>query len=282
MVLSLSCSKKSTNGDTDGIANSEFVIKVPSEIPTIKMAIEVANPGDTILIADGIYSGLNNRDIVISSKSIVIKSENGAGKTIIDCGGDSLDYHFGFEIRNRGSNGTIIDGITIKNGYNIQAGAIFFSSSSPVIKNCVFVNNRATISGGAVKCKGSSPSFINCTFANNRALSGAAIFLIATSQPTFENCIIAFSKDSEAIRCNESSSVPTLSCCNIFSNEGGDWIDCLLVQFNSQSNLNGNMSQNPLFCDTMNGNFALMPSSSCNAGNNSCNQLIGALESGCN
>jgi predicted outer membrane repeat protein len=280
----LGCSEHTVDSDSsdDEVpTNVDRVIRVPSQAATIQQAIDQAEDGDTVLLADGIYTSKENRDLVISSKSIVIKSENGPEKTIIDCQGGDDEFHFGFEIRNRGSNNTVIEGITIRNGYDMHSGAIFFSASSPTLINCVFADNTALTSGGAIKCKGSSPRFINCTFVNNTSPSGASVFLLATSQPIFENCIIAFSRFGEAILCNENSSFANLTCSNLFSNEGGDWIDCLTEQFDSKLTINGNISADPEFCDIESGNYSLLSSSPCKAENNSCNLNIGAVITEC-
>ena len=54
--------------DDDGIAN----------FSVIQDAVDAANPGDTVVVRDGIYS-----ENVVVNKSLIIKSVNGAGKTIV-------------------------------------------------------------------------------------------------------------------------------------------------------------------------------------------------------
>ncbi len=279
-IISTSCTEhRLDNQEIDGPTTGR-VIHVPADQANLANALSSAVNGDTILLADGIYSGDDNRDLIISSKSVVIKSENGPAYTKINIGGDSLDNHFGLEIKYAASSNIIIDGITFKNGYSIQAGAIRFFSTSPVIKNCIFTSNSAIVSGGAIRCKGSSPQFINCTFVNNKSPVGASLMLIANSQPTLTNCIIAYSQIGESIRCNDNTSIPILYCCNIFDNEGGDWSGCLENQFDSLTNLNGNIMIDPMFCD-IEGSLYLSDSSVCLPDNNSCSVLIGALASNC-
>ena len=54
------------------------VIHVPIDQPTIQSGIDAAKDGDTVLIAEGIYSGEGNVNIDFIGKQITVKSENGA------------------------------------------------------------------------------------------------------------------------------------------------------------------------------------------------------------
>ena len=63
-------------------------IHVPADQPTIQAGIDAAADGDTVLVADGTYTGDGNRDIDFGGKSIVLKSENGPVLTVIDCEGN--------------------------------------------------------------------------------------------------------------------------------------------------------------------------------------------------
>ena len=61
------------------------VIHVPADRPTIQGGIGAASDGDTVLVADGIYTGWGNRDIDLMGKAITVRSENGPENCIIDC-----------------------------------------------------------------------------------------------------------------------------------------------------------------------------------------------------
>ncbi len=65
-----------------------------------------------------------------------------------------------------------------------------------------------------------------------------------------------------------------LICCNLFGNVGGDWTGC----FADQADVNGNLSADPLFCDSANGDYHINYASLCAPANNGCGVLIGALE----
>lgn len=270
-------------GDDDDVTGDDSQssgqpgINVPAEQPTIQAAIDAARPSDTIWVADGTYSGLGNRDIVFNGKWVVLKSENGPDKTIIDCRAEESDQHFGFSFSSTDETKTVIDGFTIRNGFSAQGSALLVKSASPTIKNCVFYNNVGTVSAGAVRCKAASPRFENCTFVANSAPVGATVLLIATAKPEFENCIVTQSTGGEAITCSDTYSTATFRCSNVYGNEGGDWIGCL----SGQENINGNICADPLFCEVAAQNFRLQTDSPCASQHNSCGEVIGALDADC-
>jgi len=252
------------------------IIHVPADILTIQAAIDAAEARDTILVAPGEYTGAGNRDLTFRGKSRVLKSENGPGVTIIDCQGSSAVSHAGF-IFEQAADRTVIDGFTITGGYTNQGGAVRCNSASPTFKNCVFTDNQAVVSGGALWCKSSSLVMKNCTFVGNSAPTGGAAFVSAGSSPQFENCIIAYSTAGGALETLQAGSEPTLSCCLLFDNVGGDWVGAIA----DQATQNGNISADPQFCDPE-FDFRVQLSSPCAPGNNSCGELIGARDAGCN
>jgi len=49
----------------------------PADFNNIQAAIDDANHGDDIVIADGTYTGPQNRDIDFLGKAIIVRSESG-------------------------------------------------------------------------------------------------------------------------------------------------------------------------------------------------------------
>jgi len=81
---------------------------------TIQEGINAASDGDTVLVADGIYTGNNNKNLTWdgNEKHLVVKSENGAENCIIDCNGEK-----GFNFNDSHQDTTdVISGFTITNG----------------------------------------------------------------------------------------------------------------------------------------------------------------------
>lgn len=119
---------------------------------------------------------------------------------------------------------------------------------------------------------------MQCTFYGNRTrygVNGGGICLTCGGTCSLNNTLIAFSSSGGAIGCGAVH--PTVICCDLFGNVGGDWEDCVADQYG----INGNICTDPLFCDPENGDFALDCTSPCAAENNpECGQ-IGAWPVGC-
>lgn len=276
LIAIAGCSDSSTDSQPPPPTESN-IIRVPANQPTIQAGLDAANNGDTVLVADGIYTSDGNRNIDFPCKNIVLKSENGPLTTIIDCEGDSANHHFGFSFLTCDSAAVIV-GFTVKNAYYNLGSAIACQSFSPIIKNCIFAKNHAIVSGGAIRCKSASPTITNCTMVkNSSAMVGGGIFLIAGSSPNLNYCIISHSTMGEAVFVSGGDCEPVFACCNIYGNAGGDWTDDIYVQ----AFINGNGSADPLYCNPDGGDFRLQPESPCAPANNSCNALIGAGEVGC-
>ncbi len=149
-------------------ANAD-VLHVPGTYGSIREAIDAALSGDTVLVADGTYSGGNNRNLDYGGKSIVVESESGPADCVIDCENGGR----GFIFQSGEDEAAVLRGFTIKNGYLSgvdENGAGIFSISSPTIDNCTITDNTLFSSsglGGAAYCGGST-KMINCIISENR------------------------------------------------------------------------------------------------------------------
>ncbi|MHC4477244.1 MAG: choice-of-anchor Q domain-containing protein [Planctomycetota bacterium] len=95
---------------------------VPTEYETIQAAIDAARDYDTVVIEPNTYSGDGNRDLDFKGKVITVRSidpndPNIVGATIIDCNGNEEDPHRGFYFQSDEDANSVIEGLTIINGY---------------------------------------------------------------------------------------------------------------------------------------------------------------------
>ncbi len=153
--------------------------------------------------------------------------------------------------------------------------------SSAQFVGCTFIENTASY-GGGLACNDSSPSVTGCTFAGNAARGagggGAVLSYGYQSSPALANTIIAFSAAGEGVGCLSNGSA-TLTCSDVYGNEGGDWVGCIADQYG----INGNISEHPCFCFDANPDqpYALCVNSPCAAENSpECGQ-IGAWPAAC-
>jgi hypothetical protein len=91
------------------------VIHVPADSITIQSGINGTVDGDTVLVADGIYTGQGNRDIDFLGRTILVMSEHGSEYTTIDCAGSPSQVHRGFIFSSGEGPGSILRGFTISN-----------------------------------------------------------------------------------------------------------------------------------------------------------------------
>ncbi len=175
---------------------------------TIAEGINEAVNGDTVLVADGIYTGTGNKnlDFGVGPKAITVQSENGPENCIIDCQSSGR----GFIFQNSETTSSIIDGLTIKNGKitgnPAKGGGIYCSGASPAIKNCIITNNKALGNNSSSNPGGNAygggiygnATISNCVIKANLAKGGSSDFGRGISfgggiygDVTITNCIIA-------------------------------------------------------------------------------------------
>lgn len=202
--------------------------------------------------------------------------------TLADCtfSDNAVDWFGGGMYCSEFSSPSLTDCVFTANSAASYAGGMYCGqSSSPPLTNCTFSGNSAYWSGGALLCDtSSSPAIAHCTFSNNSAGYGAGIYCVDSSHPTLDKSIIAFGVYGEAVFC-EDTSTATLTCCDVYGNADGDWVDCLA----GQHGVNGNICEDPRFCDQENPDepYTLHSNSPCAAENNPACGLIGAWPVGC-
>ena len=152
---------------------------VPSQCATIQAGIDSAATGDTVLVADGTYTGTGNRDIDFLGKAILVTSENGPEVTIIDLESSGR----GFRFHTSEDTMSVLRGFTIQNGSEDQGGGIFCSQSSPRIEGNILTGHETAFGGGTIYCSGASPTIDGNTISGNTADDGAGIKCTSGSSP---------------------------------------------------------------------------------------------------
>jgi hypothetical protein len=157
-------------------------------------------------------------------------------------------------------------------------GAICGYNSDLYVWHSTFEGNHADI-GAAMYWWECMPEIGEVTMVGNIAVEGGVIACFEFATPIIHNTIIASNLDGGAVYCANAYSVPTLTCCDIYDNAGGDWAGEIASQYGSD----GNISEDPLFCGPANPDepYTLNEDSPCAEENNpGCGQ-IGNWPIGC-
>ena len=131
------------------------VLNVPSPYTTIQAGINAASDGDTVLVADGTYTGSNNKNLDFAGKNIIVTSSGGAANCIIDCQGSDRAFLFDDHEPSTAevSGFSIINGDARTLGSDRYGGGIFCKNdASPLIMNCIFNNCQANFGGAIMTC----------------------------------------------------------------------------------------------------------------------------------
>jgi hypothetical protein len=112
----------------------------------IAEGIDAAIHGDTVLVLDGTYTGVGNRDLDFGGRLITVRSANGAASCVIDCesAGRGFDFH------NGETSAAVVEGFTITNGYAGRGAGMYSYYSSPTATQCTFSGNTAIDYGGGM------------------------------------------------------------------------------------------------------------------------------------
>jgi parallel beta-helix repeat protein len=142
-----------------------------------------------------------------------------------------------------------------------RGGGVYVEDGADIVlSKCVFIGNDAALRyGGAAACTGVTTMTLDgCTLYQNVAPFGSGLHVSDSGTLQVDNTIIAFGLEGAAVVCDGAAAV-NLSCCDLYGNQGGDWVDCVA----GQGGGNGNMSSDPLFCNVGEENLYLAEMSPC-------------------
>ena len=146
-----------TSDDLDGNGvpdECQQLLRVPKDFDTIQEAIDAAEPGDTVELDEGVYSGSGNFNIQFRGKALTLRCKTGVGTCVIQ---PNLAGR-GLWIRSGEGPTTRIEGIVI-----------------------------TTATSGVQITAGASPTFADCRFVGN---GGSGVFLSGAGHPLFRRCYI--------------------------------------------------------------------------------------------
>ncbi|MBC8525420.1 MAG: right-handed parallel beta-helix repeat-containing protein [Candidatus Cloacimonetes bacterium] len=165
---------------------------------TIHEAIEAANDEATIIVRDGIYTGLSNINLTWNGnyKHLTVKSENGPENCIIDCNQSGRAFNFD----ETGQDPTdIIDSFKIINGHTFDGtgAGILCNETSPTIINNIISNSYSGNPGGGIALINSSSlvkkniiSYNHASsFFNIGTASGGGIYISGGTPEIVDNII---------------------------------------------------------------------------------------------
>ena len=188
------------------VTGAAVVRKVPSEYARIQMAIDAAEPGDTVLVSPGVYYETINfggKDILVTGTDP--NDPKIVGYTIINADGDGTTVTF----ENGETNAAVLRGFTITGGFGtldtemtvgtseklFWGAGIYCKNASPTITQNIIANNRGVFEvqetdpveiklsyGGGIACFNSDAVISNNIIKGNYAYAGGGLMTYPTNE----------------------------------------------------------------------------------------------------
>jgi len=184
-------------------------LHVPSgDYPNIQSAIDAAQDGDVVLVADGVYTNAEDTVLNFNGKAIEVRSANGPE----DCTIRTFNPAITFE--NGEGPESVFSGFTIM--WSNSSRIIYVKESSPTINNCVITG----CSSVGIYCESASPSINDCRFFDGHTTG----IHCTNSSPVIQGCALSGNR-GYGIECDNNSN-PTITDSSITSNSGyGIYLD---------------------------------------------------------
>ncbi len=171
---------------TFALAAPGAIINVPADEPTIQAAIDSAVNGDVVVIAPGTYIGASNRDLNFGGRAITVRSTDPGNPqvvaaTVINC----LQAGRGFYFHSGETSASVIDGLTIINGFALDGPGVFLEDGSgATVRHCVFTGHTLPLASAVIQSENfpndgpADLSVIDCTIEGNTGGGIAAGFVV--------------------------------------------------------------------------------------------------------
>lgn len=159
--------------ETPGLGHAA-TLRVPEDFSRIQPALDAAQPGDTVRVAAGIFSGPGNRALEIRAKPLYLLGA-GPGGTLIDCEGEAS----GFRLRGDGAARSLIRGFTVLRAAAARGAGLNCEGGRLRVESCQFIGGRADWGAGVAASWEAALQLQACHFAGNRAaLGGDDLYLV--------------------------------------------------------------------------------------------------------
>ena len=231
-------------------------INVPQDYETIQEGIGASSEGDTVLVALGTYVeniNFNGKGITVASWFCTTQDTSYISQTIIN-----RDISVSIAVFENGEDSSsVLSGFTLTDGWAVNGGAIYCTSSSPSLEHLIIENNMAYYGGGVsfcdnsnpllesviirnnqanydaggMECDNSSPILLDVEIKDNTSRAGGGIYCINNSTPELDKSIISNNSaysDGGGIYCENSDPViQETTIAGNYSDSNGGGIYCL-------------------------------------------------------
>jgi PKD repeat protein len=245
-------SEDSITRDNLVFSNLPFTLHVPADYPTLALALQSADLGDTVEVACGTHVA---NDLSLPD-GIVLRSAT----RLPDCarveGSGNSRLFRGTDL----TRGVLVEGLTLAGGRQTGAGiagvggAVLLTNSNTRFRSCVFTDNRAAHGGAGTASGGSALELEGCVVHGNSATGSSAAWMCTSAAFRLERCLVTDNTGAALF-----NRAPFLTCSDLFGNSNGDWTG----SWADQGGVEGNLWADPLYCDTLAGDFRLLPDSPC-------------------
>lgn len=154
---------------------------------SVQEALNAAASGDEVVLADGLYTGLGNRELSLGGKTLLVRGENGSATSVIDCEeqGRAFDLAGSLDV-------LTLRGLTIRNGLARAGGALrMLAGSSLTVEQCQLESCTSFTHGGALYSRDSFPILRGSRLSQNlaRGSHGGAAY-VRGGGLAVRNCLI--------------------------------------------------------------------------------------------
>ncbi|MFN8548636.1 MAG: right-handed parallel beta-helix repeat-containing protein [Candidatus Eisenbacteria bacterium] len=198
------------------------------DFPTIQSAIGGATDGDIILLGDGTFEGVGNRNIDGLGKALTIQGNTlNPALCVIDCNASSADRARGFNFHSGETVLTVLEGVTIKGAVapvlpDRWGGGVLCVNSSITLRNCIVHSNHAGWGAGLLFW-GSASLVQDVWVADNVSdVNGGGIYCTTGDATHFERVtVVGNSTDGRGAALVANTCEPFIRDCTIHGNHAG-------------------------------------------------------------